>query len=136
MCALAGLGVGPGDEVIVPAYTFPATANVVALVGALYRTDQWADVPLSGTASRVARPRKLAVVLAVDREVHARRASGVPPAQELPPGARAASECLHGEHDVREDQGAGADHNMLYVAARALPCRGCHRRPDSASRRA
>ena len=28
------LGVGPGDEVIVPAYTFPATANVVELSGA------------------------------------------------------------------------------------------------------
>jgi perosamine synthetase len=32
--AVLGLGIGPGDEVLVPAYTFPATANVVALVGA------------------------------------------------------------------------------------------------------
>ena len=32
--AMLALGVGPGDEVVVPAYTFPATANVVALVGA------------------------------------------------------------------------------------------------------
>jgi perosamine synthetase len=32
--AVLALGLGPGDEVIVPAYTFPATANVVELVGA------------------------------------------------------------------------------------------------------
>src|SRR5437667_12513632 len=32
--AVLALGVGPGDEVVVPAYTFPATANVVALAGA------------------------------------------------------------------------------------------------------
>jgi perosamine synthetase len=32
--AVRALAVGPGDEVIVPAYTFPATANVVVLAGA------------------------------------------------------------------------------------------------------
>lgn len=32
--ALVALGIGRGDEVIVPAYTFPATANVVELCGA------------------------------------------------------------------------------------------------------
>ncbi len=32
--AVVALGIGPGDEVVVPAYTFPATANVVALAGA------------------------------------------------------------------------------------------------------
>ena len=31
---MLALGIGPGDEVLVPAYTFPATANVVALAGA------------------------------------------------------------------------------------------------------
>jgi perosamine synthetase len=32
--AVLALGIGEGDEVLVPAYTFPATANVVALAGA------------------------------------------------------------------------------------------------------
>ena len=32
--ALEGLGVGPGDEVVVPAHTFVATAEAVSLVGA------------------------------------------------------------------------------------------------------
>ncbi len=35
MCALAALNVGPGDEVIVPAYTWIATANAVVMMGAV-----------------------------------------------------------------------------------------------------
>jgi len=32
--SLVALGIGPGDEVVVPAYTFPATANAVVQAGA------------------------------------------------------------------------------------------------------
>ena len=35
VCALAGIGVGPGDEVLVPAYTWMATATSVLTVGAI-----------------------------------------------------------------------------------------------------
>ncbi len=35
MCALAALGVGPGDEVIVPAYTWIASASAVVAMGAV-----------------------------------------------------------------------------------------------------
>jgi len=35
VCALAGLGIGPGDEVIVPGYTYIATGAAVVAVGAV-----------------------------------------------------------------------------------------------------
>jgi dTDP-4-amino-4,6-dideoxygalactose transaminase len=35
ICSLAGLGIGPGDEVIVPGYTFMASAVAVLAVGAI-----------------------------------------------------------------------------------------------------
>ena len=39
--SLIALGIGPGDEVIVPSFTFAATANVVSLVGA---TPKFVDI--------------------------------------------------------------------------------------------
>jgi len=35
VCALSGMGIGPGDEVIVPGYTYIATAAAVVAVGAV-----------------------------------------------------------------------------------------------------
>ena len=35
IAALVGLGIGPGDEVIVPGYTFMASASAVLAVGAI-----------------------------------------------------------------------------------------------------
>lgn len=35
ICGLVGLDIGPGDEVLVPAYTFMATASAVLVVGAI-----------------------------------------------------------------------------------------------------
>jgi dTDP-4-amino-4,6-dideoxygalactose transaminase len=35
ICALAAAGVGPGDEVLVPAYTWMATATAPVMVGAV-----------------------------------------------------------------------------------------------------
>ncbi|MGB9677356.1 MAG: DegT/DnrJ/EryC1/StrS family aminotransferase, partial [Candidatus Ratteibacteria bacterium] len=35
ICGLVGLDIGPGDEVLIPSYTFMATASSVLLVGAI-----------------------------------------------------------------------------------------------------
>jgi perosamine synthetase len=84
--ALAGLGVGPGDEVIVPAFTWVATANAVLYCGA---TPVFADVDRTTynlDAESIAkvltrRTRAVIVVHLFGRcvDVHALRAS-------LPPG--------------------------------------------------
>ena len=63
--AMVALRLGPGDEVLVPAYTFPATANVVALVGATPRLVDVDAATMNVDLDRVAAavgPRTRAVV--------------------------------------------------------------------------
>ncbi|GAB3317394.1 DegT/DnrJ/EryC1/StrS family aminotransferase [Larkinella ripae] len=63
--AMMGLGLKPGDEVVVPAFTYVATAEVIALLGL---TPVWADVdPLTFTLTaenveKVLTPRTKAIV--------------------------------------------------------------------------
>ena len=63
--ALRALDIGPGDEVIVPSFTFAATAEAVALVGA---TPVFADIDLStfhldvASAASLVTPRTKAVL--------------------------------------------------------------------------
>ncbi len=41
MCCLAGLGIGPGDEVILPAYTWIASASAVVAMGRCRSWRKW-----------------------------------------------------------------------------------------------
>lgn len=80
--SLVALGVGPGDEVVVPSLSFIATANAVRYVGA---EPVFADVdPVSGnltpaTVDQVRTPRTRAVLAVhqggVPADVHALRAA-------------------------------------------------------------
>lgn len=59
IAALTALGVNPGDEVLVPAYTFAATANAVGLVGATpvfvdIERDTW-NMDIEAAASAITR---------------------------------------------------------------------------------
>jgi len=64
---LHALGIGPGDEVLVPSLTFVATANAVLYVGAtpIFVDIESVDVPLMSLAEAEARctPRTKAVIL-------------------------------------------------------------------------
>ncbi|MES1246248.1 MAG: DegT/DnrJ/EryC1/StrS family aminotransferase [Actinomycetota bacterium] len=64
--AVLALGLGPGDEVLVPAYTFPATGNVVALAGAtpvLVDVDPVTMCMDPADAARKVTPRTKAILL-------------------------------------------------------------------------
>lgn len=65
-CSLLALGVGPGDEVVVPAFTFVATANVVLACGAKpVFADTKEDYNMDAAAFKRAITRKTKVVIPV-----------------------------------------------------------------------
>jgi len=47
--AFAALGIGPGDEVIVPTLTYVASVNAITYTGA--KPVSWTLIPLAGTST-------------------------------------------------------------------------------------
>jgi hypothetical protein len=78
---LAAMEIGPGDEVIVPAFTWVATANVVVYCGA---TPVFADVDRAtynldpGDVARKVTPRTKAIIAVRRRRRHSARGTGNP----------------------------------------------------------
>jgi dTDP-4-amino-4,6-dideoxygalactose transaminase len=95
---LLACGVGPGDEVIVPSFTFAATANAVALTGA---TPVFADIDpdtfcLSHAAAEAAVTRRTRAVMPVHLYGH--------------PAAMAAIRALADRHGLQVYEDAAQAH--------------------------
>ena len=73
VCGLVGMGIGPGDEVIVPAYTWFSTASAVMAVGAVPVV---AEVDASLTLDPEDARRKISPRRARCPRPHARRTGG------------------------------------------------------------
>ncbi len=71
ICALIGCGVGPGDEVIVPGYTFIATAMAPLVIGAVpVLVDIDATMTLDSTAVALACTARTKAIIAVHMNGH------------------------------------------------------------------
>lgn len=100
---LLAAGVGPGDEVILPSFTFAATANAVALTGA---TPVFADIDpvsycLDPSAVGAAITRRTVAIMPVHLYGH--------PADMGALGELAAKHSLHVFEDAAQAHGAGLD---------------------------
>jgi len=86
--ALRAVGIGPGDEVIVPDFTYPATADVVAIVGAtpvLVDVDPRTMVinPDAANAAITARTRAIIAVSAFGNPCDYRRLNAIKQTHDL-----------------------------------------------------
>ena len=77
--ALLALGLDPGDEVIVPSYTFPATANVVALAGLRPVLVDVDPVTMNIDPARVEPTRRTKAIVAVHLFGRPSRVEELPP---------------------------------------------------------
>lgn len=84
ICALVACGVGPGDEVIIPAYTWVATAAAVTMVGAvpvLCEIDQSLTLDPEDMVKRITKRTKAVIVVHM-RGISAAMEKIVPVAKE------------------------------------------------------
>jgi dTDP-4-amino-4,6-dideoxygalactose transaminase len=87
--AVLALGLEPGDEVIVPAYTFPATANVVALAGLKPVLVDVDPVTMNIDPERVEPTRRTKAIVAVHLFGRPARVEELPPVTLLEDAAGA-----------------------------------------------
>ena len=100
--AVLALGIGPGDEVLVPAYTFPATANVVAIAGARPVLVDVDSATMNLNPERVTVGPKTRAIIAVDLFGRPARV------EQLPEGIRVLEDAAGALGAKRRDRPCGS----------------------------
>ncbi|WP_344835800.1 DegT/DnrJ/EryC1/StrS family aminotransferase [Nonomuraea dietziae] len=136
--ALRGLGVGPGDEVVIPAYTFVASATSVLLAGATPRHRRRrprGPAPVHGRVEAAITSRTTAVMPVHLAGSPVRHGSDQRPGRRLRPGRRRRTpRRAHTAHLPRPSHRAPRRRGRLQFPGSKAMTAGGGRPPSSAAR--